>query len=265
MDVEASIKAGHLQEAWQTLAGLIRAEPGRADLRRSAFRLLAVRGEWKRAAEQLDVAARCAQGPASMLDQVQRRLLACEALRREVFAGSRTPVVLGEPAPWVALLVQALVPAAQGRWAEARSLRERALAEAPASRGSMDGTPFAWIADADSRLGPVLEAVVEGGYCWIPFDRLRALSVDPPQGLADLVWATARLTLATGGEVGAAIPVRYPGSETAGDALALARRTEWTDRGDGCWTGLGQRMLSTDAGDRSILEVRSLVLAPATE
>lgn len=263
MAVEELIKAGRLQEAWQELAGMIRAEPGRADLRRSAFRLLAVRGDWKRAAEQLEVAARAAQGPAAMLDRVQRRLLECEALRREVFAGTRTPVVLGEPAPWVALLVQALVPAAAGRWAEARVLRERALAEAPASPGTLDGTPFAWIADADSRLGPVLEAVVDGGYCWVPFMRLRSLSVDPPQGLGDLVWATARLVLAGGGEVGAAIPVRYPGSETAGDACALARRTEWVDRGEGCWTGLGQRLLSTDAGDRPLLEVRSLVLAEA--
>ena len=36
----------------------------------------------------------------------------------------------------------------------------------------MDGHGFEWIADADSRLGPLLEVILEGKYYWAPFCRI---------------------------------------------------------------------------------------------
>jgi protein involved in temperature-dependent protein secretion len=38
------------------------------------------------------------------------------------------------------------------------------------------GNLFAWLADADVRLGPVLEAIVDGKYYWIPFGNLSAIT-----------------------------------------------------------------------------------------
>ena len=40
----------------------------------------------------------------------------------------------------------------------------------------------------------------------------------------------------------------------------LARRTEWDTRGDGASTGVGQRVLATDANEYPLLEVRHVVL-----
>jgi type VI secretion system protein ImpE len=132
----------------------------------------------------------------------------------------------------------------------------------------VDGQPFEWIADADSRLGPVLEAFVNGRYYWIPFSRLSRISLDLPTDLRDMVWLPAQLHFDNGGETVALIPTRYPGSQSSTDgAIQLARKTEWQDQGADRFFGLGQRVLSTDAGDLDLLSVRLIELqtAPATE
>ena len=107
---------------------------------------------------------------------------------------------------------------------------------------------FEWIADADSRLGPILEVLLNGGYYWVPFARCTAIRITPPEDLRDLVWLPAEFTWANGGEATGFIPTRYPGSEAAADAaLRLARRTEWARIGEEAYSGLGQRVLATSA------------------
>ena len=143
------------------------------------------------------------------------------------------------------------------------ALRDEAFDQAPAAAGTIDGEAFEWIADADPRLGPMLEALVDGRYFWVPFHRLSVIEIDPPEDLRDQVWMPARFTWANGGEAAGFIPTRYPGSGRAADpALALARRTEWMGEGD-WFTGLGQRMLATDNGEYALQDVRRIALHPA--
>jgi type VI secretion system protein ImpE len=129
--------------------------------------------------------------------------------------------------------------------------------------GAIDGERFEWIADADSRLGPVLEAFVNGKYYWIPFSRLTKVSLDVPKDLRDIVWAPAYLTFDNGGEVVAMIPSRYPGSQSSEDPLIqLSRKTEWTPLGGDRYAGLGQRVLTTSLGDHSLLNTLLIELEP---
>jgi type VI secretion system protein ImpE len=198
--------------------------------------------------------------------QTYSAALLCEELRAEVFAGKRTPLLFGEPAQWAALLVQALVLAAQGHDAEADALHAQAFEQAPASSGRIDQQPFAWLADADVRLGPVLEAIVDGKYYWIPYCNLRSIAIEKPVDLRDLAWIPANLTLTNGGQVVSLIPTRYPGSEASADsAIRMARRTDWRERKDGTSTGVGQRMLTTDQGDYPLLDVRSIEFDSTSE
>jgi type VI secretion system protein ImpE len=191
--------------------------------------------------------------------QTYRAALLCEQLRDDVFAGKRTPLLFGEPAQWAALLVQALALGAQGHEAEADSLHAQAFDQAPASQGTINGQPFAWLADADVRLGPMLEAIVDGKYYWIPFSNLRSIAIEKPSDLRDLVWIPAQLMLANGGEVVALVPSRYPGSASSPDpSIRMARKTDWAERKDGTSTGTGQRMFATDQGDHPLLEVRKI-------
>ena len=40
--------------------------------------------------------------------------------------------------------------------------------DAPTAAGTVNGRRFEWIADADSRLGPMLEVIINGRYGWLP-------------------------------------------------------------------------------------------------
>jgi len=243
------------------LQGEVRQHPEDGKLRTYLFQLLAVNGEWQRALNQLQVSAQLAVGAIPMA-QTYREAIRCEAFRAEVFAGKRTPHVLGEPPAWIGLLVESLEKLAQGHVAAAEALRADAFEQAPANGGVIDGKPFEWIADADPRLGPVCEAIIDGKYYWVPFERLASVKVDPPSDLRDVVWASAQLEFATGAKQIALLPARYPGTEAAEkDALRLARMTEWRELGPATHAGIGQRMWATDAGEFALLDTREIVLA----
>jgi type VI secretion system protein ImpE len=240
------------------LQGRIRKEPQRADLRIFLFQVYCLLGEWAKASAQLQVIEELDKEALSMV-QTYREALRCELLRRDVFAGERTPLVLGDPQDWLAWMLEANRLLAQGHVAQARQMRDKALEAAPAVAGKINDQPFEWLADADSRMGPVLEAVLNGKYYWIPMQRLARIEVDAPADLRDLVWTPVVLTFTTGGSNVALVPTRYPGSESLGDEkLRMARATEWKDQGEDTWVGLGQRMFATDIGDFAIMDVRTI-------
>jgi type VI secretion system protein ImpE len=175
-------------------------------------------------------------------------------------------MLFGEPEAWLATLIESSLRAGAGDAALAAELGARAMAQAPASSGRINGEPFAWIADGDARLGPILEAMVNGRYYWIPFTRLARIDLEPPADLRDMVWLPAQLQFSNGGEAIAMLPTRYPGSERSDDdQILMARKTEWraagADDGDR-WLGLGQRVLITDVGEHDILSVRSIEFEP---
>lgn len=263
MDAEQLLREGNPQQALRALQARVREAPADASLRVFLFQLLAVLGSWDRARTQLDVAGELDASALGMV-AVYRQALLAEGLRAEVFAGRRTPVVFGEPEEWVALMFEALRLTALGRDAESQAARARAFDAAPATPGRIDGEPFEWIADADPRLGPMLEAVVNGRYYWVPFARIRRLVVEAPTDLRDLVWTPAFITWANGGEAAALIPTRYPGSEQSEDPqIQLARRTEWLAGQAELYVGHGQRMLATSAGEYPLLQVREIELDAA--
>lgn len=259
------LREGKVEEALKELQERVRKSPADPKLRVFLFQVLCVTGDWDRAMTQLNVAAE--MDPARLdMAMVYRPALNCEALRAEVFAGRRAPLIFGEPEEWVGWMVQANTLVAEGHDQASEELRAKALEAAPAVPGNIDGTPFEWIMDSDCRLGPILEVILEGRYFWVPFHRVRRISVEKPADLRDLVWTPAQFVWANGGTGIGLIPTRYPGSESAGDSsIRLARRTEWTQREGGVCLGLGQRVFSTDEGDHALLDTRVIRLGDAGE
>ncbi len=255
---ERAVREGDLAAALTSLQGEVRKDASNPALRVFLFQLLAVTGDWERALAQLDVAAQL-DAKALAMAQMYREAVHCEGLRAEVFAGRKSPVIFGEPEEWLALLIEALLSAGVHGADQVQALRGRAFDAAPTSSGSIDGQPFEWIADADMRLGPVCEAIINGRYYWVPFARLTRIDLDPPADLRDVVWMPAHFQFANGGETVGVIPTRYPGSERATDSrIALARRTVWHEEAPDVFSGLGQRILTTDAGEHALMDVRSI-------
>lgn len=255
---EGLVRAGQLSEALEELQGQVRKDPADAKIRVFLFQLLSVMGQWERALTQLNVAAE--MDPVNLLmAQMCREALNCEAFRAEVFAGKRAPLVFGEPEAWVGQMIQANQMTAEGHHTQAQALRDEAYEAAPAVSGKINDVPFEWIADADPRLGPVLEAIVNGRYYWVPLFRIHDLMIDEPADLRDLVWVPANFTWTNGGQAVGLIPTRYPGSQSSDDPqIQMARKTDWIDQGDDLYLGLGQRMFTTDSDEYPILETRHI-------
>ena len=259
------LRAGELAASLAVLQDQVRGDPSNAEKRVFLFQLLSVLGQWERAATQLEVAAELDAKTLAMA-QMYREALKCEALRVDVFAGRKSPLIFGEPEEWLALLIEALLVQGSERGGQADALRARALELAPASSGAINGERFEWIADADSRLGPVCEAVINGRYYWVPFARLARVDIEEPTDLRDVAWTPVHFQFTNGGESVGIIPSRYPGSEAAEDpTLCLARQTAWLQVRPDVYEGLGQRVLATDAGEYPLFEARSIVFdeAPA--
>ena len=258
------IRNGLVLQALDALQSEIRQNPAEPRLRVFLFQLNCILGRWEKALNQLQVVASL-NAETMLLAQIFRPVIACELFRADVFAGKRTPLIFGQPDEWVGLLVQAASMVAENRHSEAAMLRARAFEAAPATAGKIDGRSFEWIADADTRLGPLLEVILDGKYYWVPFGRISRIEIEKPSDLRDLVWTPARFTWTNGGAVSAHIPARYPGTERSeDDTLRLSRKTSFSEPSPDCLIGLGQRVLATDSNDYPLLECRNIELAPVS-
>jgi type VI secretion system protein ImpE len=260
---EQSLVEGQLGRTLDLLQEQVRSRPEDAKLRVFLFQLFCILGKWPRALTQLQVLA--GLDPESMmLARVFQPVIQCEVFREQVFAGKRTPLIFGDPAEWMGLLIQAAQGLAGGKWEAAGELRNRAFEAAPTTGGKLNDQPFEWIADADQRLGPLLEVIMEGRYYWVPFCRIKRIALEKPTDLRDLVWTPAQFVWTNGGEAAGHIPSSYPGTHaSADDALRLCRKTEWRDPGADYSIGLGQRVLVTDQGDHALLDCRIIDLVTA--
>ncbi|NBC12505.1 MAG: virulence protein SciE type [Gammaproteobacteria bacterium] len=264
MRADQALREGNLEQALASLQDQVRSNPADPKHRTFLFQLLALLGQWDRALNQLKVAGELDAGALAMV-QTYREALQCEVFRAEVFAGKRTPLIFDEPKRWIALLLEAQRLLADGAVTQSAEVRAEALEQAPATAGDIDGASFDWIIDGDSRLGPMLEVIINGRYYWVPFDRIQEIRLDPPEDLRDLVWMPAQMTWANGGQTVALIPSRYPGSETSGDAdIARARKTEWLEQPSDTFLGSGQRMLFTDQAEYALFDIRVVTLRPGT-
>ena len=260
MQYEELIRQGELSSALSELQQAIRKKPADSSLRVLLFQLLVIMGDWDMASTQLAVAGDMS-GEVKLLSSLYSQAILCEKVRLEVFAGKRTPIIFGEPEEWIASMIQALGMVADGNHAAAYELSQKALETAPAASGSLNGEKFDWIMDMDSRLGPLLEIVMNGAYYWISFSNIKKMVITEPAHLVDFVWVSVELTLANGTAMSGLVPVRYSGTmESEDHNLLMSRKTDWKELTTGYYSGIGQRMFATNASETALLDVRELEL-----
>ena len=262
-EVEALLKTGDLTGAISAVKAAIRKAPTEADLRFTLFQTLSAAGDWEGASNQL-VAFSELTGRQSPLAIIFNDLIKAEVMRKLTFQGEKLPVIFGEPPSWVPLLVQACSHFSKGEYEAALTLRSQALDVAPGVTGTINGAPFAWMMDGDTRFGPLLEIMMRGTYYWVPQSRVRELKFAEPSHLRDRVWAAAEITFETGGTTHGFMPVRYPGAHAWLDAAQqLSRTTLWDEPAAGVYLGRGQRVLMTDSAEIPLLDVREITFTPA--
>lgn len=252
------LKAGDLSAALSAAKGAVRKDPGDPEGRARLFQLFCLNGEWDRAEAQLQTLLTAAERQSPIWKQFEI-LMRLEASRRACYAEGAAPTIVGEPSDWMAPFSKAFELHQSGDVEAGRVLREEVLGDVPAAAGHIGDTAFDWIMDGDSRLGPLLEAFLptEGEYCWIPLSSLGSFRVEKPTQINHFVWTPAHFTWSDGKVLHGYLPTRYIGSEaTENPDHALARGTDWIDRGDGVFEGVGQRVLMTADDDFPVLEIR---------
>jgi type VI secretion system protein ImpE len=250
-----------LADELAALQQAIRNDAASSKLRIHLFQLLCVMGQWQRALSQLQL---CAQMDVKALPMAQtyREAIRMELFRAEVFAGKRTPQVMGQPPKWIGPLIEALKIESGGDAKGAAALRERAMEEAEPRPCKVDGVPVEWFCDGDARLGPVLEIIANGQYYWLPFESCQGVLIEAPVDLRDLVWAPGEVMLPNEGRIPVLIPTRYPGTDASeSDALRRSQSTEWKEIADDTWIGLGQRTWMSDIGEHPLLNTKLIAFA----
>jgi len=257
-DALSALKEGDLEAALSQAKAAVRNNPGDVDARAQLFQLFCLSGEWDRAKAQLE--ALMTSGPIqSPIWKQFEMLLRLEQRRREVYANAEVPTIVGEPEDWMAAFGKAFAMHQSGDVAGGQTLRSEALEQVRLSAGRIGNAEFDWIMDGDSRLGPMLEAFLptEADYCWVPFGVLGSFQVEKPSQVNHFVWVPAHFTWKDGTVLHGFVPTRYMDSEKTGDpAHALARGTDWVDRGGEVFEGRGQRVLMTAEDDFPLLDIR---------
>jgi type VI secretion system protein ImpE len=258
MNPEELVRAGKVDEALCSLGDEVRREPANPRLRAFLFQLLAVTGQWDRALTQIEVLSGLDPGTL-WLTRMWERLIEAERLRESIDSGSATPVLFGEPEPWMAGLLHGNALLRDGQVAEARHALQMVLDAAPDTPGTVNGSTCRWLADADPRFGPVLETFIEGRHFWVPLFRIQQVRTEAPRHLRDLLWLPATFRWTNGGEASGFLFARYPDSHRSTDPLVqLGRKTDWGPKADGFDLGLGQRILASDSDDFAVLDIRSI-------
>ncbi|KAF0812118.1 hypothetical protein IGB42_03395 [Andreprevotia sp. IGB-42] len=253
--IDKLIKQGELEQALNQIQDVVRNAPSYPPHRVVLIQLLLALGQWDRAEKQLQ-----------QLEQTDREYtrfcqtylgaLRGERQRLAVFQGDAAPQMGDEPPQWLVMQINAFLMERTKAHRAAVTERQHAAESAPAVRGEVDGTPFEWLADADPRLGPVVEAMLDGQYHWLQQSDIRQIDFFATQTLMDLIWRQATITTHDGVAHPALIPARYPESPNADARYALCRATDWLNVGSDGWQGIGQRVLGTEEAEYGLLDIK---------
>jgi type VI secretion system protein ImpE len=257
----------------------VRAQPTHPEHRWAMVEILCTLCQWDRALAQLQAWAKFVPDGAARA-HLTRGLIQAEAQRVQVFLGQQPPGVVVDYPPWMAQLAQALAYNAQGLHHKADDCRQQALAAAPVRSGlcqwtdtqqeseAYPETSFEWLADSDTRLGPVCEVMTAGAYRWLAFSDVARIQMAPPQHALDFIWLPARLQLQGNGAGGKTmhvfLPARScwtaapPSPDTSQQAMLRARLTTWTEVGESGIFSSGQKTWMTDGIDWPLLDVREV-------
>lgn len=268
-------KSHNLAETKNILEEQIRNSPEDVEKLWILVQWLCLLEEWPRALKLIPKVTRMQAGFAQSA-HVLRSLIQAQQQRDYVFAGNRFAQPVLPWMPWMEQLAQALQHHALGEEKISNELRLTALEQASAWQGQTPLGPCTWLADSDSRLGPICELIYSGSYCWLAWAEIEKLEVNPPTCLLDFMWLPAQVTLKPNSTFSKPlltfIPVRYPGTmayiknglsaEPQHLSLILGRQTLWQDNSETAICGIGQKTWISDAGDFSLFESRSLTSAP---
>jgi type VI secretion system protein ImpE len=264
MGAKELFDAGDLQGAIDQLTQDVRGRPQDVQSRIFLFEALCFAGDYLRAERQLDAVAQISGDVKVELGtQLYRNLLAAEAQRAALFAGSsRQPKFLAEPPAYAAIQLQVVARMIENRLGELDDLIKESWRLQMPVPGQANGAPFADFRDCDDLLAPFLEVFIKDEYAWLPFEQIKQIEIEAPRTLRDLLWLPAKIELRDGTRGDVFLPALYHGSARSHDDLVkLGRVTHWKAVSEELSQGSGQRMFLVDETEQPLLQLRKVEFA----
>ncbi len=241
-------REGRLDDAVRAAEESVRALPSAGEARIRLAELLLVAGALERADKVLETAAMLDPGLCLTVSEF-RQLIRASVARRDIRTSGRLPDFVGEPAPSMRHVLEALVALQVGD--EAAAARAADLAEAARPRASALVNARAvddW-RDADDLNAGHFEILTVTGKCfWVASERIRSASFHKPERLRDLVWRRCDVVVADGPEGVVYVPALYLPEGAVDDARRLGRTSAWSETAP--IRGQGQRVFL--AGDDAV-------------
>ncbi|PDS75639.1 type VI secretion system accessory protein TagJ [Rhizobium sp. L43] len=261
--IAQSLSDNALEDALEEVKAHLKAKPSDQEARHLYIDLLVLAGDYQRADNQCSLAATLSPD-ATMGFALLRNELRAMAARDAWFTSGAVPEFPQGPSELDKLAVRLGIAHRDGNADEARTALD-ALENLRNERPLIwNGRPVSDFRDLDDRTPHALEVIMTGGgYLWIDFAKIAALSIEPIARPRDLAFRRAELSLIDGAAASVLLPAVYHG--TGDDAtLRLGRETEWIEEPTGITTGRGQRCYL--AGDElvSFHDTRNLEMVPAT-
>ncbi|EOG1983204.1 MAG: type VI secretion system accessory protein TagJ [Proteus mirabilis] len=253
------LENGSLLTALSEAEAQVKAAPIDADKRAYWAQLLLLYGDWDRAQTQL----KAWEALTPIARPITQQLLAtveAECYREAVFCGKAKPHFMDQPQQWLSTLAQALTLSGE----QAYQQRNDAYSLAEESAGtiideSSGSHNFIWLADADNRLGPVCELLIENEYYWVPFDKIKSITFQKTMNIVHLVWRHSLVKLHSGQQKVCQIPARYPLTQASEEMHRLGRCTQWSLLdGDGHYAGQGQKSWITEDNEYPLLTLHQV-------
>ncbi|REL27683.1 virulence protein SciE type [Thalassotalea euphylliae] len=263
--IKEHLRAGKLHECQTEVITRLKQSPDDIELRICLFQLFCLTAQLDRALDQLTTLAELSDQTLAMKNTYQS-IIQAEQTRQQVFTGQQTVTIFGNSPAWCEHYVNALQHYCTNQLSQSQQAIAQGAEQAPAIAGKINGEPFQWLADADVRLGPILEIMINGKYYWLPQSSITQIKFEPIEDLRDLVWLPCHITLVGLGEMIAFIPTRYPnlnshlGKEYSAEnnQYLLAQVTDWQEPLPQFYIGNGLRTLLTDQGEYPVTQVTEI-------
>ncbi|PDT16600.1 nitrogen fixation protein [Rhizobium sp. J15] len=262
-NIAQSLSDNALDEALEEVKAHLKTSPSDQEARHLYIDLLVLSGEYERADNQCSLAATLSPD-ATMGFALLRNELRAMAARDAWFASGAVPEFPQGPSELDKLALRLGIAHREGNAREARTTLE-ALETLRGERPLIwNGKAISDFRDLDDRIPHALEVIMTGGgYLWIDFAKIAAVSIEPIARPRDLAFRRAELSLIDGAAASVLLPAVYHG--TGKDAtLRLGRETEWIEEATGITAGRGQRCFLAGDDLVSFHDTQSLEIVPAS-
>lgn len=258
------LSGSSLDEFFEDTLNKVKQQPSDLVFRETLFKLYCLKGYWEKAMVQLETWSLIDDHNDDKQLELYKNLVFSEILREEILKGKREPMTLQQELPeWMKSIWEANKLLIENKLDKSEALRLQAFENAPAVGGSGETIgDFAWMADNDSRLGPICEFIVAGGYRWVPFADIETINIVKPRDLLDLIWIHAQVKVKNDIFYGY-IPARYPVRDTDSDKIKLGFETQWDQISEYFLTGKGGKMVITDMGEYPLSELNKVSMVMA--